>query len=154
MYNIYSIVILILFDIPRFSVNDLHQIQVAAPSPSSRKFVHYEACKQPHVTCTYSGKMSLIVYVSAPHNSDKHTSLNELINKEEYSLSYVKLDDAIQGILDRGQGSWLCKTDIVDAFKQIPIHPSLCHLYGVKWNGEYFFYTRLVLTSFHKRFVG
>ena len=37
MYNIYSIVILILFDIPRFSVNDLHQIQVAAPSPSSRK---------------------------------------------------------------------------------------------------------------------
>ena len=39
MYNIYSIVILILFDIPRFSVNDLHQIQVAAPSPSSRKLV-------------------------------------------------------------------------------------------------------------------
>ena len=37
MYNIYSIVILILFDIPRFSVNDVHQIQVAAPSPSSRK---------------------------------------------------------------------------------------------------------------------
>ena len=37
MYNIYTIVILILFDIPRFSVNDLHQIQVAAPSPSSRK---------------------------------------------------------------------------------------------------------------------
>ena len=39
MYNIYSIVILILFDIPRFSVNDLHQIQVAAPSPSSRKSI-------------------------------------------------------------------------------------------------------------------
>ena len=38
MYNIYAIVILILFDIPRFSVNDLHQIQVAAPSPSSRKW--------------------------------------------------------------------------------------------------------------------
>ena len=37
MYNIYAIVILILFDIPRFSVNDLHQIQVAAPSPCSRK---------------------------------------------------------------------------------------------------------------------
>ena len=39
MYNIYAIVILILFVIPRFSVNDLHQIQVAAPSPSSRKFL-------------------------------------------------------------------------------------------------------------------
>ena len=38
MYNIYAIVILILFDIPRISVNDLQQIQVAAPSPSSRNF--------------------------------------------------------------------------------------------------------------------
>ena len=28
MYNIYAIVIFILFDIPRFSVNDLHQIFV------------------------------------------------------------------------------------------------------------------------------
>ena len=37
VYNIYEIVLLIIFDIPRFSVNDLHQIQVAAPSPSSRK---------------------------------------------------------------------------------------------------------------------
>ena len=30
MYNIYAIVILILFDIPLFSVNSLHQFQVAA----------------------------------------------------------------------------------------------------------------------------
>ena len=30
MYNIYAIVIRILFDIPRYSVNFLHQIQVAA----------------------------------------------------------------------------------------------------------------------------
>ena len=35
----------------------------------------------------------------------------------------------------------------MDAFKQIPFHPSLWHLYGVKWNGEYFFYTRLVFGS-------
>ena len=96
---------------------------------------------------TYSGKMRLIVDLSAPHNNDEHSSLNQLINKEDYSLSYVKLDDAIQEIRDKGQGSWLCKTDIVDAFKQIPIHPSLWHLYGVKWNGEYFFYTRLVFGS-------
>ena len=54
---------------------------------------------------TYSRKMRLIVDLSAPHNSDKHTSLNELINTEEYSLSYVKLDDATQGILNRGRGS-------------------------------------------------
>ena len=45
---------------------------------------------------TYSGKMRLIVDLSAPHNNDEHSSLNQLINKEDYSLSYVKLDDAIQ----------------------------------------------------------
>ena len=89
----------------------------------------------------------LIVDLSAPHNDKNHVSLNQLINKDDYSLTYVKLDDAIRGILQRGQGSWLCKTDIVDAFKQIPVHPSLWHLYGVKWKGEYFFYTRLVFGS-------
>ena len=55
--------------------------------------------------------MCLIVDLSAPHNNDEHSSLNQLINKVDYSLSYVKLDDAIQEIRDKGQGSWLCKTD-------------------------------------------
>ena len=96
---------------------------------------------------SYSGKKRLIVDLSAPHNNFNHASLNQLINKDEYSLTYVKLDDAIRGILERDRGSWLCKTDIVDAFKQIPIHPSLWHLYGVKWKGSYFFYTRLVFGS-------
>ena len=55
MYNIYSIVILILFDLPRFSVNDLHQIQVAAPRLTTKTldytrngmFTHFE-----HMDCT------------------------------------------------------------------------------------------------------
>ena len=51
MYNIYSIVILILFDIPRFSVNDLHQIQVAAPSPSSRKSKSCYSVVEPDHLC-------------------------------------------------------------------------------------------------------
>ena len=79
---------------------------------------------------TYSGKKRLIVDLSAPHNDNNHVSLNQLINKEDYLLIYVKLDDAIHGILQRGQGSWLCKTDIVDAFKQIPVHPSEALVWG------------------------
>ena len=42
---------------------------------------------------------------------------------------------------------FLCKTDIVYEFKQISVHPTLWHLYGVKWKGDYFFYTRLVFGS-------
>ena len=74
---------------------------------------------------TYSSKMCLIVDLSAPYNNDKHSSLNQLINKIDYSLSYVKLDFAIQGIRDKGQESCYVKMDIEDAFKQISIHPSL-----------------------------
>ena len=91
----------------------------------------------------YSAKKRLIVDLSAPHDSETNPSINTLIDKEEFSLSYVRIDDAIQIIKKLGPGSWLCKTDIVDAFKLIPIHPSLWHLYGVKWEDSYYFYTRL-----------
>lgn len=41
-------------------------------------------------------------------------------------------------------GSWLFKTDITDALKFIPVHPSLWHLYGFKWNKEHNFYTIII----------
>lgn len=37
----------------------------------------------------YSGKKRLIVDLSAPHENQERQSLNELIDKEEFSLSYV-----------------------------------------------------------------
>ncbi len=39
----------------------------------------------------YSGKKRLIVDLSAPHEDSVHPSLNELIDKNEYSLSYVTI---------------------------------------------------------------
>lgn len=95
----------------------------------------------------YSRKKRLIVDLSSPHENACNPSINDLISKEECKLTYVKLDDAIQIILKLGQGSWLCKVDVKDAFKQIPIHPSLWHLHGIKWNSLYYFYTRLVFGS-------
>ena len=84
----------------------------------------------------YSGKKRLIVDLSAPHQNEQHKSLNELIDKEEFSL-LGKL----------GKNSWLCKVDIRDAFKLVPIHESLWPFHGVKWNNKYYFYTRLVFGS-------
>lgn len=37
----------------------------------------------------------------------------------------------------------MCKTDISDAFKLVPILPSQYHLFCVKWRNSYYFYTRL-----------
>ena len=34
--------------------------------------------------------------MSAPHNDEDNPSLNNLIDKSEFSLSYVTMDDAIQ----------------------------------------------------------
>lgn len=95
----------------------------------------------------YSGKKRLIVDLSAPHDNDEHPSLNELIDKEEFSLSYVTIDTAIRKIKTLGKGAWLCKVDIKDAFKLCPIKESLWPYYGVKWFNNYYFFTRLVFGS-------
>ena len=95
----------------------------------------------------YSGKKRLILDLSAPHNDVNHASLNDLIQKEEFSLNYVTTDHAIALINKHGTGSWLCKTDISDAFKLLPIQPSLWPFHAVKWDDQYYFYTRLVFGS-------
>lgn len=110
-------------------------------------FARYRISPVGVVEKKHSSKKRLIVDLSAPHDKPGDPSINELINKEEFSLSYVKLDDAIRIIAKKGRGALLCKTDIVDAFKLIPIHPTLRPYYGIQWKGQYFFYTRLVFGS-------
>ena len=95
----------------------------------------------------YSRKKRLIIDMSAPHNSPEHPSLNSLIDKETCSLSYVKIDDAVDIIKKLGPGAWLCKADMTDAFKMINIHPDLWHLHGLKWKENIYFSTRLVFGS-------
>ena len=80
-----------------------------------------------------SDKKRLILDLSAPYDNEEIFSINEVINKEDYCLSYVKIDDVISIIKSLGPGAWLSKTDMVDAFKQIPIKPSLWPFYGAKW---------------------
>ena len=94
-------------------------------------------------TGKYSGKKRLIIDLSAPRDNSDHISINSLIDKDEFSLKYVKIDDAIKILLKLGVGSWLCKTDISDAFKQVPINPSLWHIHGIQWENKLYFYTRL-----------
>lgn len=47
----------------------------------------------------YSGKKRLILDLSSPHDNDSFLSINDMIDKEECSMSYVKIDDAIRIIL-------------------------------------------------------
>ena len=74
-------------------------------------------------------------------------SLNDLIDKNEFSLQYVTIDDAIKLIKKLGKNTWLMKTDITDAFKLIPIKEYLWPYHGIHWNNEFYFFTRLVFGS-------
>jgi hypothetical protein len=91
----------------------------------------------------YSKKKRLIVDLSAPHDNEEHPSVNDLIDKDQCSLSYVKLDDAIKGIAEIGTGTLMCKIDIRNAFKLLPIPRAQFHLFCIKWRGKYYHYTRL-----------
>jgi hypothetical protein len=99
------------------------------------------------VTGKYSQKKRLIVDLSSPHHSNKHLSLNSTIPKEDYSLQYVRIDDAQDIILKLGKGTSMCKLDIKDAFKLLPVRPDLWPFQGIRWNGLYYFYTRLMFGS-------
>jgi hypothetical protein len=110
-------------------------------------FRHYRINPIGLAESKYSKKKRLIVDLSAPRNNVDHPSLNSLIDKESYSLSYVTIDDAIKRVQDLGQDSWMNKADIQDAFKLLPIKPSLWPLYDIRWNNQYFFFVRLPFGS-------
>ena len=45
------------------------------------------------------------------------------IPKDPFSLSYVRVDDAISILQYLGRGAFMAKTDLKSAFRLIPIHP-------------------------------
>lgn len=94
-------------------------------------------------TGKYSNKKRLIIDLSAPHNDVNNFSVNDLIDKEQCSLTYVKLDDAIKKICETGKGSLLCKFDIKDAFKQCPIRKEQWNLFCIRWAGSIYVLVRL-----------
>ena len=91
--------------------------------------------------------LRFVVDLSAPHDNPNNSSLNDLIDKQEYSLQYVNIDQALDIVKRLGLGSLMCKTDISDAFKLVPIHPSIWPFHAIKWEEKYYFYTRLVFGS-------
>jgi len=86
-----------------------------------------------------SGKFRTIMNLSHP----KGVAVNEYISKEDYSLTYVTVDTAIEKILALGRGCLLTKVDVEKAFRVIPVHPSQWHLLGFSWNGGFYFDTVL-----------
>ena len=85
----------------------------------------------------HSSDWRTIFHLSYPKH--RPTSVNAHIPPEDYSLQYIKVDNAITILQDLGQNCFMSKLDIKAAFRNIPVHPTDWELLGMKWQGLYFF---------------
>ena len=77
-----------------------------------------------------SSKIRLIHDLSFPHKK----SVNDLIDKEEFSLSYSSVEDASHVCRGLGPGPvYMAKLDLENAFKHIFVDPADWHLLGFSW---------------------
>jgi len=75
------------------------------------------------------GEFRVIHHLSFPPGS----SVNDGIPDHLATVCYATIDTAMQYILKTGKGAFLCKTDIQNAFKLIPVHPDEHYLLGFKY---------------------
>ena len=61
---------------------------------------------------------------------------------EHIRQTYVKVDDAIKIVKSLGVEASVSKCDVNDAFANTPLNPETWHLFGLKWEYKYYFYTR------------
>ena len=85
------------------------------------------------------GRWRMILHLSAPAGH----SVNDHIAREEFSLQYASVDDAVRMLLALGPGARMAKVDLKSAFRMVPVHPTDWHLLGMRWRDNYFIDTCL-----------
>jgi hypothetical protein len=121
------------------SSNLAHEIslgRVAGPFDNP-PFPNFQVSPIGLVPKKHSAKFRTIFHLSFPKSGT--ASINASISKDDFSLQYVTIDNAIEGIKCLGQGCFLAKTDIEAAFRLIPVHPDDYELLGMHWNGKYYY---------------
>ena len=80
-------------------------------------------------------KWKMIMHLSAL----KGLSINDAIPKEQYSLQYASVDDAIALLHLVGRGALMAKVDLKSAFRMIPVRKEDWELLGMEWNSHFNF---------------
>lgn len=73
-----------------------------------------------------SSKYRIIHDLSWPPSN----SVNDFIKKDDFSLNYITIDNIVQGIQKTGVETYISKTDLAEAFKQIYVRESDWPLLG------------------------
>ena len=79
------------------------------------------------------GSYRLIHHLSHPTGS----SINDNIPQKLCTVQYQTIESATAHIRALGQGCFMAKTDIAEAFRIIPILPAQYQLFGLCWRGQY-----------------
>ena len=85
----------------------------------------------------YSSKFHTIFHLSFPKSGT--TSIKYFIERDDFSLQYITIDNAIAAIQGFGSNCFMAKTDMESAFRLYPVHPDDWELLGMFWNGQFYF---------------
>ena len=81
------------------------------------------------------GKFRLLHNLSYPYDNN---SVNFNIPKHHTTVKYQTINHAISWIQHHSPQAYLAKSDISDAFRIIPVHPSQYHLLGFRLDNKYY----------------
>ena len=69
--------------------------------------------------------------------------VNDGIDKELCTLSYISVDDIVKRIVMLKKGALMAKVDIKNAYRLLPVHPEDRLLLGMEWQGQVYVDTAL-----------
>jgi hypothetical protein len=80
------------------------------------------------------GQYRLIHHLSSPAGQ----SVNEQIEPEWATVSYAGVQDAISLVQSFPGNAVMAKTDVEKAFRLLPLHPEVQHLFVFHWKGSFY----------------
>lgn len=81
-----------------------------------------------------NGKWRAILHLSAPEGH----SVNDHINKDEFSIHYSSVDDAVALLSQYGQDALMAKVDLKAAFRLIPVRAADWIHLGIRWRDQFY----------------
>ena len=108
--------------------------RIAGPFPQP-PFPTFRASPISVIPKKSSSEYRLIHNLSYP----PHQSVNDYIDKEDCSVKYSSIDEAIEMIQNLGSNALLAKCDVKSAFRLLRLSPSEFDLTGFKFQDQYYF---------------
>ena len=99
----------------------------------------YLHCSGLGVVAKKNGGWRMIMHLSAPPGR----SINDFIPKDDFTLSYSSVDDAVSLVKQLGPQSRMAKVNLKSAFRMCPVRKEDWHLLGMKWKDKYYVDKRL-----------